>query len=142
MNQINKSYSELAQLKTFDERFKYLQVNGIVGEDTFGYDRYLNQTFYSSPEWKRVRRQVVVRDKGCDLGVEGYEISGIIIVHHMIPITKEQILNRDPIVFDTEYLISASLATHNAIHYCEEAYLDKNKVIARSKNDTCPWKTQ
>lgn len=86
MNQINKSYSELAQLKTFDERFKYLQVNGIVGEDTFGYDRYLNQTFYSSPEWKRVRRQVVVRDKGCDLGVEGYEISGIIIVHHMIQV--------------------------------------------------------
>lgn len=142
MNPITRSYSELATLKTFDERFKYLKLDGQVGADTFGFDRYLNQALYNSPDWKRVRRNIIVRDGGCDLGINGYEIKGIIIVHHMIPITKEQILNRDPIIFDSEYLISASLATHNAIHYGEDAYLDKNKVIVRSKNDTCPWKTQ
>lgn len=142
MNPITRSYSELVTLKTFDERFKYLKLDGQVGADTFGFDRYLNQALYNSPDWKRVRRNIIVRDGGCDLGINGYEIKGIIIVHHMIPITKEQILNRDPIIFDSEYLISASLATHNAIHYGEDAYLDKNKVIVRSKNDTCPWKTQ
>ena len=142
MNPITRSYSELVTLKTFDDRFKYLKLDGQVGADTFGFERYLNQALYNSPDWKRVRRNIIVRDGGCDLGINGYEIKGIIIVHHMIPITKEQILNRDPIIFDSEYLISASLATHNAIHYGEDAYLDKNKVIVRSKNDTCPWKTQ
>lgn len=142
MNNNDRCYSELVILKTFDERFRYLKMSGTVGLDTFGYDRYLNQTFYKSSEWKRIRNEVIVRDNGCDLGIDGYEITGTVIVHHMIPITKEMIVNRNPIVFNKEYLITVSLSTHNAIHYGNDNYADTNNVVIRHKNDMCPWKTQ
>lgn len=138
----SRTYTQLIRFQTFEERFRYLKLDGQVANETFGFDRYLNQVFYNSEEWKSVRRKIIIRDNGCDLGVPGYEIHGNILVHHLIPISKEQVLSRDRIIFDPEFLICTSLATHNAIHYGDMAYLDKNKVIVRSKNDTCPWKTQ
>lgn len=146
----DRCYSELIQLETFEERFEYLKLDSAVGFETFGFDRYLNQTFYKTGEWKRVRDEIIIRDNGCDLGVEGYEILGYrdergiyhrprIYIHHMLPITKEQILNRDPIVFDSEYLISCTHRTHNAIHYGNSDSIVKGPVI-RTPNDTCPWK--
>ena len=112
-----RSYLELRKLKTFDLRFRYLALSGGVGIDTFGFDRYLNQAFYSSPEWKHVRNDVIARDLGCDLGIEGYEIFDKILVHHMNPITKAQVLDRDPAILDPNFLISVTHRTHNAIHY-------------------------
>lgn len=134
-----RTYSELSKLKTLKERFEYLRLDGKVGEDTFGFDRYLNQMFYKLPEWKKVRREVIIRDDGCDLGVEGFDIMGTIIVHHMNPITKQQIINHDPILFDPEFLISSSTLTHNAIHYGDSNLLPRD-LIERRKNDTCPWR--
>ena len=134
-----KRYSELTTIPTYEERFKYLQLKGAVGDDTFGYDRYLNQILYNSPEWKRLRNQIIIRDNGRDLGCEGYEIYGRILIHHMNPITVEDIVSRDPIVFDPENLICVSHNTHNAIHYGDENLLI-TAPIERSKNDTCPWK--
>lgn len=134
-----KTYSELITLPTFEERYRYLKLGGIVGEETFGFDRYLNQVFYKSNEWLEVRDYVIIRDKGCDLGMEDREIQGKIIVHHMNPITKEDILNRSKILLDPEYLICTVKNTHDAIHYGDESLL----IIApieRTKNDTCPWK--
>lgn len=134
-----KRYSELSTIPTYEERFQYLQLKGAVGNDTFGYDRYLNQILYNSPEWKRLRNQIIIRDNGRDLGCEGYEIYGRILIHHMNPITVEDIVSRNPIVFDPENLICVSHSTHNAIHYG-----DKNLLIMapveRTKNDTCPWR--
>lgn len=134
-----KTYSELITLPTFEERYRYLKLGGIVGEETFGFDRYLNQVFYKSNEWLEVRDYVIIRDKGCDLGMEDREIQGKIIVHHMNPITKEDILNRSKILLDPEYLICTVKNTHDAIHYGDESLL----IIApieRTKNDTCPWR--
>lgn len=135
-----KSYSELQKLKTFEERFNYLKLSGTVGKETFGYDRILNQMLYKSPKWRRTRDKVIIRDNGCDLGVEGRNIYGRIIVHHINPITVEDILNERPEVYDPEYLISTSDLTHNAIHYSDENILVKDPV-ERTKNDTCPWKS-
>lgn len=134
-----KSYSELIRIPSFEERFRYLKINGIVGEETFGCDRYLNQIFYKSEEWKRIRRRVIIRDNGCDLAWEEYEIKGIIIIHHINPITKEDILNRSSKLFDLENLICTSINTHKAIHYGNEEMLPK-KIVERTMNDTCPWK--
>ena len=137
---INKRrYSELRALQTFQERFEYLKLTGQVGMDTFGFDRYLNQIFYKSHEWKRVRDEVIIRDNGCDLGVPGCDIFGKIYIHHMNPILQEDILDRNPDLMNPEFLICTSHKTHNAIHYGTEDILVVEPVI-RSKNDTCPWK--
>lgn len=116
-----------------------MKLNGVVGEETFGFERYLNQKFYKSPEWKAIRDQVIVRDYGCDLGVEGYEMHGKILIHHMNPITTDDIVNRSDFLMNPEYLISTSLITHNAIHYGDESLLI-TAPIERTKNDTCPWR--
>lgn len=134
-----RTYSELITIPTFEDRFKYLQLKGSVGKDTFGYDRYLNQLFYQTIEWKRLRRDLIIRDCGCDLGVEGYEIHGRIIIHHMNPITKEDLLDRTDYLMNPEYLICTTHSTHNAIHYGDESLLVTAPIV-RSKNDTCPWK--
>lgn len=135
-----RTYSELIALPTFEERFEYLKLSGRVGDETFGRDRYLNQLLYQrSDEWKASRREVILRDNGCDLGCEGYEIYGQIIVHHMNPITIDDVMNLDPKVFDPEFLISTMHRTHNAIHY-GNADLLITAPIERRKNDTCPWR--
>ena len=135
-----KTYSELSKLSTFEERYEYLKLDGIVGEETFGFDRYLNQKFYQNDiEWKKSRDFVIMRDMGCDLGIEGREIKGRIIVHHMNPITKYDLLNRTKFLLDPEYLISTIDNTHRAIHYGDENLLIKGPV-ERTKNDTCPWR--
>lgn len=134
-----RTYSELITLPTFEERFRYLQLGGKVGEDTFGHDRYLNQMFYTSDEWRRIRRDVIVRDNGCDLGIQDREIHGLIIIHHMNPITIEDITNRSEFLLNPEYLISTVKNTHDAIHFSDERILIADP-IERRPNDTCPWK--
>lgn len=134
-----KRYSDLKALKSFEERFEYLKMDSIVGRETFGRDRHLNQVLYSSPEWKRLRDQIILRDNGCDLGVEGYEIYGRILVHHLEPITADDILSRSPKIFDPENLICVTHSTHNAIHY-GNADMIPHTIITRQKYDTCPWK--
>ena len=134
-----KRYSELILLPTFEERYKYLQLNGVIGDETFGFDRYINQMFYRSQEWRQVRDYVIVRDNGCDLGIEGHEIRGKILIHHMNPIGIKDIQQVNKILLDPEYLITTMLSTHNAIHYGDESLLVTDP-IERSKNDTCPWK--
>lgn len=134
-----RSYSEMITLPTFEERFKYLQLSGKVGKDTFGFDRYLNQVFYRSRRWKSIRDKVIIRDNGCDLGVEGHEITGQIIIHHMNPITIEDIELESEFLLDPEFLISTIHNTHNAIHYGDEDLLIK-LPRERTPNDTCPWK--
>lgn len=134
-----RSYHELRRLRTFEERYYYLQLKGIVGESTFGFDRYLNQILYTSDRWLKTRDGVIIRDNGCDLGIEGYEIQGRILVHHMNPITIEDVEEERDIVFDPEYLICTTLRTHNAIHFGDEKLLPK-VPIERRRNDTCPWK--
>lgn len=134
-----KTYSELITLPTFEERYKYLKLNGSIGQETFGFERYLNQNFYRSREWKRVRDQVIIRDNGCDLGIEDREIGGKIIIHHLNPITIEDLQTMSEYLMDPEYLISVSHATHNAIHYGSEELLICDP-IQRRKNDTCPWR--
>lgn len=141
MNQKSiKKYSELVKLNSFEERYKYLKLEGKVGEDTFGFDRYLNQIFYKTDEWKSVRDYVISRDNGCDLGMSDREIKfGKILVHHMNPITKEDILNRSDMLLNPEYLITTTKNTHDAIHYGSDDILYQDPV-ERYKNDTCPWK--
>ena len=134
-----RTYRECMQLPTFQERYRYLQIGGRVGKETFGFDRYLNQMLYRTPEWKRFRRDTIVRDNGCDLGCEGYEIYGNILVHHINPITVEDVINRNPCIFDPNNVICTSLNTHNAIHYGDETLLITEPVV-RKPNDTCPWK--
>lgn len=135
-----RTYSELCQLQTYKERFEYLQLSdGRVGEDTFGFDRYLNQQFYRSREWKRLRDELIIRDNGCDLGIDGYNIYGRVIIHHMNPITKDDILNQTDYLMNPEFLICTTHNTHNAIHYGDESLLVLDP-IERTKNDTCPWK--
>ena len=136
-----KNYTELSKLKTFKERFRYLKLDGKIGEETFGFDRYINQKFYKLDEWKSVRDYVITRDCGCDLGIDGHEfVEGEkILIHHMNPITVEDIVNRSEFALDPEYLISVRHLTHNAIHYGDETLLVQGPV-ERTKNDTCPWK--
>ena len=136
---IIRTYSELITLPTFEERFEYLRLDGRIGDQTFGFDRYLNQLFYRDPEWLAIRDKVIIRDQGCDLGCEGYEIFGKVLVHHINPITIEDILRRDPIIFDPDNVISTCLDTHNAIHYGDENLLI-TEPIERKPNDTCPWR--
>lgn len=136
---MTKMYSELVKLNSFEERYSYLRIGGAVGRETFGYDRYLNQILYTSDEWRSLRRDIIVRDKGCDLGVNGFEIYGKILIHHINPITVEDVLRRAAKVFDPENLISTTLNTHNAIHYGDESLLTL-LPIERTKNDTCPWR--
>lgn len=134
-----RSYSELCTLNTFEDRYKYLRLSGAVGKDTFGFDRYLNQIFYRSQEWKSVRDKVIIRDDGCDLGVKGYEIHGRIYIHHINPIMLKDIEQRTDLLLNPEYLISTTHSTHNAIHYGDESLLPLIPK-ERSANDTCPWK--
>lgn len=134
-----RTYTELSKLNTFLERYEYLRLGGKVGEETFGFDRYLNQIFYKDPEWLETRDNVIIRDGGCDLGMPDREIKGKILVHHMNPVTKEQILRRDPVLFNPEYLICTIKSTHDAIHYGDETLLMLDPIV-RTKNDTCPWK--
>lgn len=135
-----RTYSELITLPKFEERYEYLKLNGVVGEETFGFDRYLNQEFYQrDKEWLRIRDYVIIRDQGCDLGIEGREIRGKIIVHHMNPITKDDLLKRTEFLLNPEYLICTLKSTHDAIHYGDENLLMKGPV-ERKANDTCPWR--
>ena len=134
-----RTYKELSRLQTFEERFQYLKLLGNVGADTFGYERFLNQDFYRSQEWKQLRDYVIARDNGCDLGLQGYGITGKIVVHHMNPITPEDIIHSTDFLLDPDFLITTKLQTHNAIHYGDEKILEPLFVI-RTKNDTCPWR--
>jgi len=140
MSENIRTYSELLELKTYDERFAYLSLNGKVGEETFGFDRYLNQQLYRSNEWKRVRDYVILRDNGCDLGMEDHDIFGTILVHHMNPISSDDVVNSSQYLLNPEYLISVSIDTHSAIHYGVKDYADRIKVVTRRPNDHCPWK--
>lgn len=133
-----KSYSELNEIANYIDRFNYLKLNGKVGEDTFGYDRYLNQIFYKSPEWRHFRNNIIIRDNGCDLGCEGYEIEGTFIIHHINPITKKDILDRSPMLLDPENVITTVDLTHKAIHY-GDAQLLITEPIERTMGDTCLW---
>lgn len=139
MKKMIRTYSELIKLKTFKDRFEYLKLDGIVGEETFGFDRYMNQIFYKSREWTSVRRAVIIRDNGCDLGVEGYEIHGKILIHHMNPINLSDIVHKTDELLNPDYLITTVLSTHNAIHYGDASLLPA-LPIERRANDTCPWK--
>lgn len=134
-----RTYTELSKLNTFKERYEYLRLDGNVSEETFGFDRILNQKFYRSAEWKRIRDEVIVRDLGCDLGVEGYDINTKIYIHHMNPITKMDLIDQTEFLLNPEYLICCSFNTHQAIHYGSEDLTPQDPVI-RTKNDTCPWK--
>lgn len=134
-----KTYKELSRFDTFKERFEYLRLNGSVGVDTFGFDRYLNQIFYKSEEWQRVRRQVIIRDNGCDLGITGLDIYYGLTIHHMNPITIDQILHRDSDILNPDFLICVSRGTHNAIHYGVEDSSFFDLTIERSIGDTKLW---
>lgn len=134
---IIRTYDELITLRTFDERFEYLKLNGKVSDLTFGFDRYINQVFYKSPIWLKTRRDIIVRDLGCDLGLDGYEIYSKIIIHHMNPISKEDILDNTEYLINPNYLVSTCLNTHNAIHYGTRS---PNAITERYRDDTCPWK--
>ena len=134
-----RTYKELLKLKTFEERFEYLKLNGLVGKETFGFDRIFNQRFYNSIEWKRIRDFVIIRDNGCDLGIYGHDIYGKITIHHMNPISIEDITSRSEFLLNPNYLICVSHETHNAIHYGDSGLLIPT-AIERKKNDTCPWR--
>lgn len=133
-----RTYSEMRQFVTIEERFDYLQLAGQVGAPTFGYERYLNQRFYTSREWRHIRNEVIARDEGCDLGIEGYEIHDRIIIHHMNPLTVEHLDSGEEAILDPEFLISTSLLTHNAIHFGNRALLPK-PFVPRSMGDTKLW---
>lgn len=134
-----RTYKELSMLKTFEERFEYLKLNGLVCKETFGFDRIFNQRFYNSVEWKCIRDFVIIRDNGCDLGIYGHDIYGKITIHHMNPISIEDITSRSEFLLDPNYLICVSHETHNAIHYGDSGLLIPT-AIERKKNDTCPWR--
>lgn len=134
-----RSYQELLSIPTFEERYNYLRLQGEVGIATFGFDRYLNQNFYRSREWKLLRNKIIVRDEGCDLAFTGYPCFGRAIIHHINPITEEMLVNADDSIFDPENLVLCSLQTHNAIHYGDPTKLRQDHV-ERRPNDTCPWR--
>lgn len=136
----NLTYTELSKLKSFNERFDYLMLKGKVGIETFGFDRYLNQILYTSQKWKSLRNQIIVRDNGMDLGIDGYPIYGRVIIHHINPITLDDVLENSPDVFNPEYLICTSHKTHNAIHYGDENYYRDIQLVERQPNDTIPWR--
>lgn len=139
MNTSIKTYSELITIPTFLDRYRYLRIGGSVGDETFGYDRYLNQILYTSQEWRNFRRDIIIRDKACDLAWDEFEVQGMILIHHINPITVEDVVKRNPKIFDPENVISTSPNTHRAIHYGDESLLMLNP-LERTKNDTCPWK--
>lgn len=139
MKKIIRTYSELIKLETFEERFRYLELSGTVGAETFGFDRYLNQTFYTSDEWKSLRNNIIVRDNGCDLGIPGYDIHTVILIHHMNPISVKDVLSHSDFLVNPEYLITTRLSTHNGIHYGDDSVLQNYSVIERKPGDTCPW---
>jgi len=134
-----RCYKDLSRLESFMERYQYLKIHGKVGEETFGLDRYINQSLYKSQRWKNIRSQVIIRDNGCDLGVDGHEIDRYIVVHHMNPITLEDIEEERDVVFDPEYLICCTSRTHQAIHFGDEGLLPKD-YVERKPNDTCLWR--
>lgn len=134
-----RTYSELIAIPTYKERFEYLKLDGTVGVDTFGYDRYLNQILYHSSEWRSFRNEMNVRDNGCDLAMDGYMIHGNFLLHHLNPITVDDVINRRPNVFDPENVVTTVLKTHNAIHYGDSNLLILEPIV-RTKNDTCPWR--
>lgn len=136
---MNKSYEELVKLKTFKERYRYLKLSGRVGEETFGCDRYLNQVFYRSKEWKDFRNKIIIRDNGCDLGIDGMEIHSKLLIHHINPITKRDILERSSLLMDENNVICVSHNTHEAIHYGDESLLIE-EYVPRRPNDTIPWR--
>lgn len=136
---IIRRYSELIRIPTFEERYEYLRLGGRVGKETFGFDRYINQMFYKDPEWLAIRDDIIIRDNGCDLGIRGHEIYFRIMIHHMNPINKNDILNRTEFLLNPEYLISTIKNTHDAIHYGNKDLLI-TVPIERSRNDTCPWR--
>lgn len=140
MKNKTRCYSELIQFPSFIERYRYLKLGGKAGEITFGNERYINQVLYRSPEWKRFRREMILRDGGYDLGIEGYFIAGVPILHHINPITVDDIVERNPSVFDPENVIAVSRRTHNAIHYGDEELLLIDEIIERTPNDTTPWR--
>lgn len=135
-----RCYSDLVKLETFKERYEYLKLDGTVGIETFGFDRYLNQALYTSPRWRRVRNEIIIRDDGCDLGVDGYFIADCILVHHMNPLSIEDIEKERDSIFDPEFLICTSRLTHNAIHYGDEKLLPQTIFVERTPYDTCPWR--
>lgn len=135
-----RTYSELISIPTYIERFRYLKLSGRIGEDTFGYDRYLNQQLYKSPIWRRLRSQVITRDLGCDLAHPDFEIVGSIIIHHLNPITKSDVLERSDYLLNPEFLVCVSDNTHKAIHYGDESLLMDFEPVVRVPNDTCPWR--
>lgn len=135
-----RTYSELMTIPTFLGRYEYLKIGGRVGEETFGYDRWLNQQFYQSYEWKHIRDMVIIRDLGRDLAMEGWEINSKLYVHHMNPVSKDDIVNRTDILLNPEFLITCSFETHNAIHYGDERLLPIQMVVERTPYDTCPWR--
>lgn len=134
-----KTYSELITIPTFKERYEYLKLDGMVGVETFGFNRYLNQSFYRSKEWRDFRRDIIIRDQGCDLAHEEHPIRGLILIHHLNPITKEDIVLGKPCVLDPENAICTMKITHNAIHYGDYGIIPSGP-IERKENDTCPWK--
>jgi len=138
MSMKTRRYSELCRLDTFEDRFEYLRLNGEVGRSTFGFDRYINQQFYASYEWKQVRQNVILRDNGCDLGISGYEIHDNILIHHINPMNMDDIIHGEMWIFDPEYLITTTKNTHNAIHFGNDNLLPK-VVISRNPNDTKLW---
>lgn len=144
MNAIGKmirTYSELIRINNYEDRFRYLSLDGKVGVETFGSSRYLNQYFYSTNEWKRFRREVIIRDNGMDMGLDGYPIHGSIYIHHINPISKNDILDRNvEVLLDFENVICVSSVTHQAIHYGDVSLLDLGIPVIRKPNDTCPWK--
>lgn len=133
-----KTYNEMLKLKTFDERFDYLKLNGRVGEETFGYSRYLNQLLYRSSDWKRIRREVIIRDNGCDLAIPEYEIAGKVLVHHINPISLKDIEDRNPMVYDFNNLVAVSFMTHQALHYGDKSLIVYD-VAERKPGDTKLW---
>lgn len=133
-----KTYSEMLQHQTFEDRYEYLRIGGSVGTSTFGFDRYINQSFYTSSEWKHVRNQVIVRDNGCDLAVPGYEVNGALLIHHINPLTSDDLIHHEEWVLNPEYLITTTQSTHNAIHYGDRSLLPK-PFVPRRPGDTKLW---
>lgn len=136
-----KSYSELSKINNYIERYRYLRIGGSIGEETFGFERYLNQKFYKSPEWKKLRNQIILRDNGCDMGMPDHEIHGRIYIHHINPVLPEYIVQRKNLLMDPENLVCVSLNTHNAIHYGDESMIEEIMPVIRRPNDTIPWRS-
>ena len=140
MKRIIRTYSELITFPTFEERYEYLRLSAMVGEPTFGYERFLNQVFYKSKEWKRIRNMVIRRDNGCDLAIADRSIYDRIEIHHIVPITMEDIENGSDLLYNLDNLVCVSPNTHKAIHYGDESLITKSEPVVRRPNDTCPWK--